>query len=1089
MLVALVVAALLAVATPTFAGAQVASWHAPVSAASAPTPSPATATPTPIGTIETFGSDLRYVTDMAPGPDGNLWLADGGGIGRMGTDGTLRIFPLPTTSTPHRITADPDGNIWFTTFDTIGRMSPSGERTIMAASVHPQDITGGPDGNVWFTTRASVPDARPGSISRISPSGVVTTFASPDIESPGAIVAGSDDNLWFTDSGAIGRITPTGSVTRFPVPELEGPWRITLGPDGNVWFAESTTIGSITSAGEVSLYQVVTGSVGDLAPGSDGNVWFSAGGTDVGAITPTGEVAITEVLPSSGWPSSMALGADGDIWVARQTSMSAGVVRISPAGEVTAVPTPVAQAPWGISAGPDGHIWFTAMGSSTIARTDRSGIVTSFQGAGMDWPTSIVEGPDHNLWFTNWGSDSIGRITPGGVVSNVTAPGLEKPSQIVAGADDDLWFTMDGSTELGRITSTGAVTFVPLSFEPADLIAGPDGNLWVTDYADAVWRVTTDGVATRFTAPGVDRSGDMVAGPGGAMWFTNDHGPNQGVGRIAPSGAITLVPTPGLTPSELAFGPDGNLWFTTYATRQIGRITPDGAVAAIAEPNGRTPYEIVGGDDGAVWYTDVDGSLGRIAVTADGAPDFVVAEAGKESAIVSWAAPPVVTGGPIVRYEVSASPGGASCATPDASARSCAVSGLTAGVAYTFSVVAVTSGGPGPAGVTAVPVTPWSGSGFHAVVPERILDSRKPDKGFAGRVTSATARSLTVTGLGGASNVPAGASAVVLNVTVVDSTRESYLTVFPAGSGRPTASNLNFGAGQVVANLVTVKVGAGGMVDVATADGSTHVVADVVGWYDDGTTGGDRFNARTPVRVLDSRTVTGGWHAKLRAEASRDLVVRQTDNSGSVPVTASAVVANVTVTGGDAQSFVSVWPSGEDQPGVSNLNLLPGQTIANLVTVKIGENGAIRFANAVGDVDVIVDVVGWFDPTQGSRFHVMEPNRVLDTRTGKGLSGAQRQGQTRALAVAGASGTGVPVGATGLVANLTVADGTAESFVAVFPGGMARPVPFSNVNAGANQVVPNLVAVAMAPDGTVNLYNHLGSTALIADVVGWYAPT
>ena len=47
----------------------------------------------------------------------------------------------------------------------------------------------------------------------------------------------------------------------------------------------------------------------------------------------------------------------------------------------------------------------------------------------------------------------------------------------------------------------------------------------------------------------------------------------------------------------------------------------------------------------------------------------------------------------------------------------------------------------------------------------------------------------------------------------------------------------------------------------------------------------------------------------------------------------------MTVTGGTAQSFVSVWPSGSAPAGVSNLNLLPGQTIPNLVTVKIGTGG------------------------------------------------------------------------------------------------------------------------------------------------------
>ena len=52
-----------------------------------------------------------------------------------------------------------------------------------------------------------------------------------------------------------------------------------------------------------------------------------------------------------------------------------------------------------------------------------------------------------------------------------------------------------------------------------------------------------------------------------------------------------------------------------------------------------------------------------------------------------------------------------------------------------------------------------------------------------------------MTGLGGPSDVPASATAVVMNVTVAESTDESFLTVYPTGTPRPRSSNLNFGRG------------------------------------------------------------------------------------------------------------------------------------------------------------------------------------------------------------------------------------------------------------------------------------------------------
>ena len=92
---------------------------------------------------------------------------------------------------------------------------------------------------------------------------------------------------------------------------------------------------------------------------------------------------------------------------------------------------------------------------------------------------------------------------------------------------------------------------------------------------------------------------------------------------------------------------------------------------------------------------------------------------------------------------------------------------------------------------------------FHPVTPARILDTRRP--GF-GAIGPDTTLDLKVTGAGGVP--PAGATAVALNVTVAGATAPSFLTVFPAGEAKPNASNVNFVAGQIVANLVVAKLGA-----------------------------------------------------------------------------------------------------------------------------------------------------------------------------------------------------------------------------------------------------------------------------------------
>jgi hypothetical protein len=129
---------------------------------------------------------------------------------------------------------------------------------------------------------------------------------------------------------------------------------------------------------------------------------------------------------------------------------------------------------------------------------------------------------------------------------------------------------------------------------------------------------------------------------------------------------------------------------------------------------------------------------------------------------------------------------------------------------------------------------------FVSVAPVRILDTRPAPEnigGFVGPLAGAQTHTFQVTGVAG---VPANATAVMLNVTADGTTASSFLTVYPAGATRPTASNLNWKAGDTIPNLVTVKIGAAGQVSIFNLTGNVHVIADVAGYY---VPGNDKFIA------------------------------------------------------------------------------------------------------------------------------------------------------------------------------------------------------------------------------------------------------
>lgn len=239
------------------------------------------------------------------------------------------------------------------------------------------------------------------------------------------------------------------------------------------------------------------------------------------------------------------------------------------------------------------------------------------------------------------------------------------------------------------------------------------------------------------------------------------------------------------------------------------------------------------------------------------------------------------------------------------------------------------------------------GDGFTGITPARLLDTRQSTQGpiFGPNET----RHLTVTGV---NDVPADATAVVLNVTQIDATTAGYMTVYPTGIERPNTSNLNGAPGRTRPNLVVSKVGTGGQVDIYNYDGKANVAVDIVGYF---SPRGGRIYSISPNRIMDSRSGFGSEKTPFDAKTIRNLTVV----GGSVPANATAVILNVTGTQSTYGSFLTLFPAGDKLPTTSNVNLELGDPAPNLVMMRIGTNGQISIYNDRGLAHVIVDVMGY----------------------------------------------------------------------------------------------------------------------------------
>jgi hypothetical protein len=149
-------------------------------------------------------------------------------------------------------------------------------------------------------------------------------------------------------------------------------------------------------------------------------------------------------------------------------------------------------------------------------------------------------------------------------------------------------------------------------------------------------------------------------------------------------------------------------------------------------------------------------------------------------------------------------------------------------------------GGPTP---TSTPTTtpsvtptvtplPVPGASFHTLMPCRVADTRLPVGPQGGPALAAgNSRNFGVSGI---CDVPPTAKAVAVNVTVVNATGPGNLTLYPAGTGVPLTSTLNFRSGLARANNAVVTLGGSGSVAVfcSMPSGSADFVLDVTGYFE-----------------------------------------------------------------------------------------------------------------------------------------------------------------------------------------------------------------------------------------------------------------
>jgi hypothetical protein len=396
--------------------------------------------------------------------------------------------------------------------------------------------------------------------------------------------------------------------------------------------------------------------------------------------------------------------------------------------------------------------------------------------------------------------------------------------------------------------------------------------------------------------------------------------------------------------------------------------------------------------------------------------------------------------------------------------------------------VSVSGGGSVTANTTDSTVITAAGAQalrFVPITPCRIADTRDATGPFGGPIISGgSSRDFIIPN--STCSIPATAQAYSLNVAVVPGTPLGYLTLYPAGQGRPLASTLNSLDGRIKSNAAIVPAGAAGAVSVFASD-TTNVILDINGYFvaaSDAT--GLAFYPITPCRIADTRTATAplGGPSLAGGQNRTFPILASTCN---LPATAQAYSLNFAAVPSGSLGYLTAWPTGQARPLASSLNAQTGAITANAAIVPAGTNGSIDVF-ASNNTNLVIDINGYFAPmgTGGLSLYGVTPCRVVDTRLPAGSAPIT----TLDVAVS-ASACGIPASAQAHVLSVTVVPPGSLGYLTLWPQGQTRPV-VSTLNALDGAITSNL-AIVPTSNGSISTFAS-NATHLILDISGYFAP-
>jgi len=410
--------------------------------------------------------------------------------------------------------------------------------------------------------------------------------------------------------------------------------------------------------------------------------------------------------------------------------------------------------------------------------------------------------------------------------------------------------------------------------------------------------------------------------------------------------------------------------------------------------------------------------------------------------------------------------------------------GVTVGLALVLALVASFFVVP-----SANALSDTGDGGLFAPASGRILDTANGTGGYSTAMPAKQWRTIKVAGQVG---LPAeGIAAVSVMATVMNPATNGNL------QGRPDSATqasllLNYGGinDQNFSNTGVVAVGDDGTIQLMTEQ-ANRLIIDVQGYYtssENGAAAGG-FVAVPGKRVLDTRTGLGAPAVSL---GNGQSITTQITGQNGVPAGATAVAANfIVVNQTTSAGFITPYAAGSTKP--SNSLNYPGDArgLATSIGAQVGLSTTGKLAITAttgtgGDIDVIVDIQGYFTKSDNGAVFTPAAARIADTRISP--YNVVQGGAEVSIPVAGVKG--IPASGSGLTAvamTLSAINGsTVGGSAVVWPDGTAAPATTS-INYVPSNIRSNTVIAQVGTNGKIRIKNN-GTNPIhfILDLQGWF---